>query len=82
MGAAYKALGVWGAPDDSPLHIPALDFLQVRGTFAPVTVLLLVLQVKGGGVGFRGGGKSLGFRGDEKGSGEVERMGGGRGASE
>jgi hypothetical protein len=45
MGAT-KAADAWGAPTGSPLRAPTLDFLLVRGMAAPITVLLLVLQVR------------------------------------
>jgi hypothetical protein len=45
---------LWGAPATSPLHLQALRFLLVRGGLAPITILLLVLQV-GMDWGGRGG---------------------------
>lgn len=38
-------VSLWGAANPSPLHDPTQQFLLVRGLAAPVTVLLLVLQV-------------------------------------
>ena len=38
-------LGLWGAPSGSEMGTDALAFLQVKALGAPVTVLLLVLQV-------------------------------------
>ena len=39
-------LSVWGAPAGSDMRTDALAFLQVKALGAPVTVLLLVLQVR------------------------------------
>jgi hypothetical protein len=46
MLAGSKAAALWGLPAGSPLRGPALEFLWVRALGAPVTVLLLVLQVR------------------------------------
>jgi hypothetical protein len=48
---------LWGAPSASPLHLQALRFLLVRGGLAPITILLLVLQVcmSGWAAGLPGG---------------------------
>lgn len=40
-----SVLSVWGAPSGSELRMDALSFLQIKALGAPVTVLLLVLQV-------------------------------------
>lgn len=46
MLAGSKAAALWGLPAGSPLRGPALEFLWVRALGAPITVLLLVLQVR------------------------------------
>jgi hypothetical protein len=48
VSGAQKAATIWGAPEGSPMRAPTLDFLFVRGATAPITVLLLTLQVGGG----------------------------------
>ncbi len=45
------AADAWGAPAGSPLRAPALDFLAIKGLAAPITVLLLVLEVRSAAVG-------------------------------
>lgn len=45
VGGATSAASLWGAPLGSALRTPTLEFLFIRGIGAPVTVLMLVLQV-------------------------------------
>jgi hypothetical protein len=50
VGGGSWAAQLWGVSPASPLWGPAADFLSIRAAGAPVTVLLLVMQVSGGGV--------------------------------
>jgi hypothetical protein len=81
VGGGPSAASVWGAPLGSALREPTLQFLLIRGVGAPVTVVMLVLQVRrppgqgAWGVGGRRGG--LVWRGGG-GPGRL-REGGGRG---
>ena len=47
LSQSLSLLSIWGVKADSPLLAPALDFLIVRCYGAPITVLMLVLQVRG-----------------------------------
>lgn len=44
-GNCSTLVSIWGAPAGSPLNTPTRQFLLLRGLAAPVTVLLLVMQV-------------------------------------
>lgn len=51
LGGSSWVAGLWGVPASSPLWGAAAEFLNIRAVGAPVTVLLLVMQVGAGGVG-------------------------------
>lgn len=53
VGGGSWAAQLWGVSSSSPLWGPACDFLSIRAAGAPVTVLLLVMQVGWEGAGTR-----------------------------
>lgn len=50
LGGSSWVAGLWGVPASGPLWGAAAEFLNIRAVGAPVTVLLLVMQVGAGGV--------------------------------
>jgi hypothetical protein len=45
-GNCNSLVQLWGAKPGSGMYTPTRQFLMLRGLAAPVTVLLLVLQVR------------------------------------
>lgn len=50
LGGSSWVAGLWGVPASGPLWGAAAEFLNIRAVGAPITVLLLVMQVGAGGV--------------------------------